>query len=214
MSGMHSKTLNAVNPMQRTRLPLSPASGMAWVADRACGPRPGETWSREQWAEHDRMWFPTSSRDPREALSVCDSCPVLRDCAATAVKHDGGGVVGGVTVPEYHDRAGRERARRALRRAAEPALSVERALSTVADADTGLADRIRRLCDLGVDSILVVDALTGDRPHRRRELIGVLSSMGVPVGVQAELSGLSEKSVGRHRSALGLTRGYARKATA
>ncbi|MEJ9078555.1 WhiB family transcriptional regulator [Gordonia malaquae] len=213
MSTKQSPALRGSNMTVQPHPVLSPISGMAWVQDRACGPKAGEKWTAEQWAAHDRIWFPASGI-PHAAMSVCESCPVLRDCANSAVKHGGAGVIAGVQVPTAHgDPVGRERARRALRRVAgQPVVSRERALAVVTESKPEVAARIRRLCDLGVESALVVDALTGDRPHRRRELVRVLSGMDVPVGVQADLTGWSPTTVGRHRSKLGATRRYERRA--
>lgn len=71
-------------------------------------------WEREPWKDHaacrgmdTRMWFPERGQSAAPAIAICNTCPVIDDCHASALRtHEHHGVWGGK--PERQRRAIRE----------------------------------------------------------------------------------------------------------
>jgi WhiB family redox-sensing transcriptional regulator len=51
-------------------------------------PAPGEWAEHGACVDHDNpdLWFPTNSHQAREAIEICHTCPVERDCLEHAIR--------------------------------------------------------------------------------------------------------------------------------
>lgn len=62
------------------------------------------------------LWFPDTpgrtTDEVKQAVRICDRCPVRAECLAYAERHGEGGIWGGLTEQQRAERAGRRRPKR------------------------------------------------------------------------------------------------------
>lgn len=76
------------------------------LAEQGLCAKGGRTRTREEWKEHDAVFFPTVQQLRKghlEAELFCSHCPVRRQCADEALDRGIVGVVAGVYVPPDSD---------------------------------------------------------------------------------------------------------------